>query len=379
MFSRFRILTQVSFSLISIAPGVALADGGISHGGGKGILCQEEKGPRVYLADTFELVRSGALDHLKPVDPQVVVPAAVSVIDKVFPAKRFSHPLNPEVRVTIGWLIQYNSDGLFFKIHPKGRLKNLADDHIRLEDLPKNCRTKVQLAVQDVPARTVTTDYKMTNALTWLEYGFLQLHEAMISTRDMPGADTTPIRQAVAAVATHFLDRDSKEFHQKILDILNPKNGPGRSYALQNLNLKTLYRVPERLSCYTAKMHFELIRVQGDGRPDSFASTVLEWIPLSSHGKGPDQVKIDLLTHRQSRAESYRAFGLTHLSMTFKTKSGSEIYLKLDRYRPETKELAGTLTTGKVHLFGHAIGQSSTPLSCFSDTIEFAVDPQSNN
>ena len=74
-------------------------------------------------------------------------------------------------------------------------LPTLNDDHIDASSLPSGCH-KVQLAVQDISTKTVEQS-PLIYQLSWPERGFLELHETLISLRDAPGSDTTPIRREV--------------------------------------------------------------------------------------------------------------------------------------------------------------------------------------
>jgi len=179
-----------------ITSSMAFAEGR-DGGGGVGFLCHEKGGDKVYLADTYQLVKSGKLKGYEDVDLGIVLAAAAQTINE----KQSNGADGSLLNAT---LAARNSALQWQKQSP---LPLLGDDHIPADQVPANCE-KVQLVIQDVSTRVVHYDDKLVNQLTGTEIAFLNVHETLISIRNEPGADTTPIRAQVASVldSTKFVD-----------------------------------------------------------------------------------------------------------------------------------------------------------------------------
>ncbi|MEK7357422.1 MAG: hypothetical protein AAB250_13300, partial [Bdellovibrionota bacterium] len=179
-----------------LAAQVAVA-GNEGGGGGKGFVCRNaDFSETVYLADTYSLVKSGRLKGLNPDEADSTVAAVAEIVERLYPEKTFKHPLFPAQKVSFAWMMEYKYAGLDWS--PKPRVASRPDDHI--VNVPKNC-TKVQLAYQDLKTGVIEEDFTLTHHMTWIERGFLSLHEVFVGLRNQPGKDTTPIRADVEKYA----------------------------------------------------------------------------------------------------------------------------------------------------------------------------------
>ncbi len=177
-------------------------------GGGVGFLCHEPGGDRVYLADTYDLVKGGALKNNEFLDTGIIFLAA---------GQRFAEAHIPDLNfkdfLSGGWALIFRSSFLHWQ--KERHLPLLGDDHIPQDKVPHNCE-KVQLAIQDLNARTVHWDDSYVSKMTRAETGFFILHETLIALRNDPGADTTPIRAEVSSVL------EPREFSKFVQEIINP-------------------------------------------------------------------------------------------------------------------------------------------------------------
>ncbi len=196
--------------------GKSLARGGVDAGGGVGFSCRQESGPnKIYLADTYALLSK--LEVTGEAEPVNVVSATAKLLNTLKPQKIYDHPEVRNEKVTLGWMINYRHQQLKFEPNFSGKIKIpvLNDDNIKTASLPPGC-TKVQLAVQNIATLTVEQS-PLVNQLSWIERGYLELHETLISLRGEPGADTTPIRKEVESLAME-LDSAKSQLSQQILD-----------------------------------------------------------------------------------------------------------------------------------------------------------------
>ena len=417
---KLSVSRKISLTLSAVLFGSTLTAhaGGMSDGGGKGLLCSEAEGKtRVYLADTFDLVHGSNVALIKPIDPKAVVEAAAELIDQMLPAKSYDHPFIHGRKVTFGWMVRYKAAGLSSEY--AGQLEDLPDDHINLENYPENCRTKVQLARQDLKSGKIRVDHVKVGEMTWLERGFLDLHETLIALRNEPGADTTPIRADVNAVAELMHDRNSP-FYRMILSTVAPADLPpsrpeaswasnyinahcyGSEYyeselvrafckkaeadhksewnrADKNSALQTLVRAPRSMECKIMSAGhqsfpieargFSLTRIKGDGRPKSnniFALRMNKSLPtFSSHA--------NLITHRHDRLSGFRSVGELSFSVSFPAKAGMESQVFLRDFSPATGTFSGHLTIqpkdGKLD-----DGFNSWGVVCQPSDADFALD-----
>jgi hypothetical protein len=166
-------------------------------GGGVGIICDENGVEKVYLADTFDLVRNGSLRGIESVDNESLFRAALAVLDERSPEKIYTNPFQPEQKVNLAWMVEHTRANLQFKYVES--IPNLSDDNIDQRSLPSNCR-KEQIAVQEVGRGIVREKFKMSSRMSSTERGLFEVHETLVALRNAPGADTTPIRQKIAEI-----------------------------------------------------------------------------------------------------------------------------------------------------------------------------------
>ncbi len=373
MWRTFKLKSWARFATAIVLLAVHAAgksEGGIGHGGGKGVICQTDGKPRVYLADTFDLVYSGELNHIKPLDPVAIVEAAAEIIERIAAQKKWPplriDPRHPEKKVSLGWLVRVRSRLLSYVY--KGKLRAIDDDHLDLSKFPENCRTKVQLADQDFSKGEVAIDYDLVSRLTWLENGFLKLHETLLAIRNAPGVDTTAIREQVNEVARLMGDQGTP-FYRRVLAIVNPGARPSR--------LMTLIRVPRHMSCFglvggSGKIReFEIDRIGGDGRPRSENTFTL----TSREGRGTrapiSSENSFFSTHFRERDSGYRSYGMATIQMTFLISARRSQTLFLYSYDRETGEFSGNIMSRSSGLLDR---HSSMQVSCRADA-EYGYDP----
>lgn len=404
----------------------AMIIGGSSDGGGKGIVCVENGRKNVYLADTFELVRKGTFAKIRPADPAAVLAAATELIEMIRPEKLYPHPFKKKEKVSLAWLLEFKANGLSYSYSAESTFRELNDDNINSADLPFGCK-KVQLAIQNIAKGSVILNYPFTSKLSWMERGFLELHETMVALRNLPGADTTPIRREIETIAQ--LLSDSKfELHEKILAILNPGPvAPGQTewtwaqtYIYENCGsrylptepqpgddfktafcriaakqaaeqdrenflataLPTLTRFPEAINCqitYEGANHlglprpesFTFTRISGDGRPSS--ENVFEFESESSApGQGWRTQRSWFLTDSHRREAGFKKIGDMSFSATFTDAQGNLATLFIDEYHELTQLFTGSLQT-KSAGYKHHDRFTAFGVTCDGGSPEFLV------
>lgn len=192
---------------------VTMAKGGNSGGGGMVISCSDD---RVYLADTFEIMSSLTSKGLESLDPFRVQVAITQVIEKKYPAKIYPNPKGGGDKVSMATMLEHIRETLVY-IPSKKPLPLLGDDYIDTSSLPAGC-TKLQVAIQNIPKNEVTVDRKLQMKMSSLERGLLELHESLISLRNQPGLDTTPIRQSIEDLMRNELDLFNAIFSSMSID-----------------------------------------------------------------------------------------------------------------------------------------------------------------
>lgn len=204
-----RILVQRFLILgVLISASVNAFAGARDGGGGVGFLCQSGRKTRVYLADTYQLVKKGQLPSNKTMKDGLLFLAA---------GRRFANSriVGRDFKdfLSAGWSLISIESSLTWK--PKRGMDLLGDDHIAESDVPAGCK-KIQLAIQDIQSRTVYFDDQLVHQLTSAEVELLRLHETLISVRRLPGEDTTAIREAVNSVV------DASGYAKFVASILDP-------------------------------------------------------------------------------------------------------------------------------------------------------------
>jgi hypothetical protein len=203
-----------------------------TRGGGVGIVCDGDS--RVYLADTFVQARAGKLDSIQQADPTEIIAAAVRYFEQARPAKDFPHPYLAGQQVSLGWLIAHAHLALAFELRES--VETLHDDH--LDVTAPGCH-KIQVAVQEFNSNRVALADPLVTHMSHGERGLLELHETLLSLRRKPGADTTPVRNFVAAI----LDDPRFEFTQIVQQVVQASTPP-------TTYLPTLSAPPTKLNCH---------------------------------------------------------------------------------------------------------------------------------
>lgn len=412
--------TALLFSIGVLFCGLAHARGSVGHGGGKVFVCLEDGQEKVYLADTYQLMKSGKLAGLGQAWPDSVVESVAYLLDKTQPEKSIKHPFLPTQKVSLGWMIAHTHANLNYVYVDS--LPELDDDNIPADQVPGNCK-KTQLAIQDLDKGRVRVVFPLLNKMSMLERGFFELHETAIAMRNAPGADTTPVRKDIADTAGLMTD-SSFSAHTMILKILagpkfvhptpdpswaseyvakhcqrkslfeiyNGNFGPGEAFAAlfcstaeskvsedwrrkdRETSLPTLLRPPAVLNCrimsearndhHWAPTEFQVRRTAGRGyRNEANNAYTIQFVngaPIPA-GSG------DLITHRHKRQR-----GIDEIGDMKWVISWSPLHtLFLYKYLQRTGEFIGTVqsSNGSNHS-----PYSSYGISCHSDKVEFGVD-----
>lgn len=422
--------TKLIFSILMLTASTAIATGGEGGGGGKGLVCPVAGGKTaVYLADTFDLKQSGELDKLAPADPAAIVASAALVVDSTFPAKVFPHPFVRGQKVTLGYMIAYRYQQLDFN-YVKGSLPDFPDDHIDLSKFPAGCQ-KEQLAIQNIAAKVVNETMRVED-LSWVERGFLDLHETLISLRDEPGADTTPIRKTVESIALQ-MGQPNSAVRAKIIALLkapfiqtgvitdaaamdiiqkecggymlDPKPQPNddaktkrcrqasatlgaanRAYDAAT-SIPTMLHAPRKLTCEVnaagqnplkiarpRSVSMEL--VGGQGLPGgNYAENTFR---ITVDGKSTDSRRSWFTTQRTSREDGFRGYGSTDLRTYFVTNEGKNITLTLSRYDDLTQTLQGSISFADPTVLSYP-NDSWYTITCYSGPVQFGLDLVNSN
>lgn len=190
-------LSIISTTLLLLLGSAICFAGTKDSGGGVGFLCREGGSSKVYLADTYSVVRSGAIEKFRALDQQSVFLAAGKRFETIAPEGVFRDGFKKRRALDIGWTLLHRAQSIRYV--QGGRLALLGDDFIPAHAIPENCE-KVQLAVQDLKTGVVHYDKSLVDRLSPIEIGFLRLHETLIAVRDQPLRDTTPIREGLVRV-----------------------------------------------------------------------------------------------------------------------------------------------------------------------------------
>lgn len=218
----------MSHMMLFVTVGHAKSGGVIDGGGGVAIVCGEEGNRRVYLADVFDLMREDKLLNYESLPEEWIFQAAAHILKNQHPYWRFKRSLDSDETVDLEWMLNYINDGLDYSYNTD---EALTDDHIKESNLPKGCEKK-QIVIQSVKKRRYIIDLDLKIYLTNVERALLRLHEALISLRQLPGEDTTPIRELVKSSVSN-----QRDFNEAIEIIKNRNN---------EISLTVL---PEKLSC----------------------------------------------------------------------------------------------------------------------------------
>jgi hypothetical protein len=221
--SLLKIVIALSFLPTSLFAGPQ------GSGGGKGIVCKEDEyHATVYLADTFAYfygkdnedvgpLESAATD-LPDVDPIDILKGAAAYFDKKYPEKIYDHPDKSWIKMTLGEMIIYTFNNSLQISLVNHELPDVADDNIKMEDIPNECRQLVQIAVQNFDNKSLEVRSAYLSELLPVEIGFLWLHETLLAIRGQAG-DTTPIRKKIATI----LATKNFEFYKNILEKIKEK------------------------------------------------------------------------------------------------------------------------------------------------------------
>jgi hypothetical protein len=313
-----KLLCAVLLSTVFTSTSALASEGPGGTGGGKGILCRNPDWTEtLYLADVMDYVRQGGLRQFKfATGTDTTVIAIAELVEKSNPEKTLPHPFKQNEKVSLAWMMEYKYqiEGLGIGDTPQ----DVPDDNIDPKTLPANCQ-KVQLAVSNLKSGQVDKNIGLDFVLPWIQRGLLDLHEILVRIRNIPDADTTPIRKDVdryARLLDNKINEVSPEIRSRLLTGYAPGKNPNENAQLKFYNankcekiltdwrrkdddelkkkcgiadtvryeimmrpISFIKRMPEVLQCKTLlftdhgmKMkdpkQFNLVRVSGGGEPD---------------------------------------------------------------------------------------------------------------
>lgn len=265
-----QVLKQLTLSALVIMATVNTfaadkKEGGNAGGGGKGIVCRDENFvEKIYLADTMDYVKAGGLKQFaRTTDDESVLKAIAELVEKTNPQKNYPHPLNPAQKVSLAYLLEYNQQKLSWGINFE--LSNVDDDHIDPASLPAGCK-KVQLAFTNLMTGEMSLNPNFEHKMTWIQRGFLKLHEVLIAVRGTPGADTTPIRKEVERYAK-LLDQNIDQVSPTLRSMLLKGRKSGR-----NAEEEKAIEFWEINNCY--KVTSDFLRPEDDLKTKCYAANV---------------------------------------------------------------------------------------------------------
>lgn len=171
---------------------VLASESGGTRGGGDVSVCKEKGERRVYLADTFELIRGGSLIPDETISKEVYAEALLRTIFEVHPELKVKLR---EIESKMVTMTSFPNGGLLAHMFPKllgGHLKEVDNDHLIVEG---ECK-KGQLAHQNIRKARVTLDHGRWKALSRMEQGIFSVHEVFINLRNAT-RDTTAVRNEI--------------------------------------------------------------------------------------------------------------------------------------------------------------------------------------
>ncbi|MGZ3774417.1 MAG: hypothetical protein ACXVCY_11360 [Pseudobdellovibrionaceae bacterium] len=379
-----RIAILCVFFLVKSAIAGPLRFGPIGSGGGKGIFCSDEGYERLYLADTFPFFYSKDLNDPEKFSdlffnalPNEVVEAAVVHIEKTTPQKKLNHPFFKNKKVSLGWMLAHTYANLGIVYNSK--LKQVSDDHIKLESLPQTCRKKVQVAVQNFSKNTVELNPNLLFSWTSAETGFLLLHETFLALRGHSG-DTTPIRKQVRQILNDTPESDFSTVLQSLIEASH-SNGFPKIYTNESLYFYKFCRDYDRDSqkkekCLSAKAAMEKQWQEASEKPvlkkipDSLSCQIVNEKANGDYWTLPHQfaIKIDnknsdasmfnldffslkkavtltgrLKTEGHSSFNSFDKFGNVEIQFGGVLPDLGRLSISIFRYSERTEEFIGTL------------------------------------
>lgn len=257
---------------------LAQAGGGHGGSGGDGYLCAKPKDDMAWppydlrLVDTYgdtsldEIVHDNELALIDPFGMRTLA----RFLNRKMPAAVYPHPFKAGVKIPFGTLILLRNLQIYFYQSDLEQLPDIKDDNIRWWQIPRGCK-KVQLAIQDIKTSTVRMSEQAFLALPLIDDLFLRLHETLISLRNQPGLDTTPVRRDVERLAemirTHRADfvRGLTADFEKAITV--PETTPPLTMP-RTLRCQLTWRMP-RIDVYQPKFElsstFLLTRTSGSG------------------------------------------------------------------------------------------------------------------
>jgi hypothetical protein len=366
-------------------------EGGANGGGGIGFLCNEEGKAKLYLADTYQLTKSGALNRLQN-HGAIEMSDAVKVLDQKIPQKVYPHPFVRGQKVTFGFMLAHTMNGLSFEDH---QLKNRTnDDNIR--QIPRGCK-KVQVAYQDLK-RNIVQLRDQAPFLNQADWFYLKMHEALISLRNRPGMDTTAIRSQVKNIA--LILSNPRNFALATLNELAKRGTETKIVPPeQRKKFRTLYTAPRELLCQPtwvgergryAKNDFRvpnvirLVRTAGDGRVGEHNQYTL----VAGYSNYMGLYKTSQKTVAQSTTfstESYNAFGNADgvgtfaINLTLFPDPKTKMDLSIDQYDSVTNEYLGSFEVEDAEGIHVVTLGSGYGIRCYpSERPVFRVDERSS-
>lgn len=342
---------------------MAVTIGNEGGGGGIGFLCNENGKQKIYLADTYELHKQGLFNQFTG-QTLIHFDTAVEIIDRRYPERRFNHPYIPGQKVTLGYMLAWQHNRLYFERY-SNHVKVSGDDNISPDQIPPGCE-KFQLAHQNLQTGVVAVQrlgyepWPRDVYLTRADWFYLHLHEALIALRNRPGADTTEIRQMVRELAE--LLSDPKNFSLDVLrELAYRYEGKKAVPFSEQTRQRTLYYAPKELTCtptwsaprsdaagtgFVMPSEFKFIRKEGDGRIGEHNKYEMIWtkyrLGLFPYTETFETKKTFFFSMSYNLFGEPESIGEFNLSMAIQTSQTAEMELSINRYDTVTGEYLAT-------------------------------------
>lgn len=246
--NKFTIASVLTLSLAIPIAGLAQEGVNSGGGGGDGFKCKSNdpsaiQGYTTRLVDTYGNTELDKLEqnNVGQLRRDYGIRTVARYLDKVMPEKVYPHPYKSDLKISFGSLLVLHYMKLYFMTYDLSPLPDLKDDNIPFWKVPSGCK-KIQLAIQDIPSGVVSQSPEVRFDLPLFDRLFLRIHEVLISIRNQPGLDTTPIRKDVERLAAMLRDDQVQFIKNLTSDWENMVTG--------DLPNKSPIIIPQTLKCH---------------------------------------------------------------------------------------------------------------------------------
>ncbi|MGE4133079.1 MAG: hypothetical protein AB7F86_15665 [Bdellovibrionales bacterium] len=324
--------------------------GGHGGSGGDGYLCKKDANDLEYppyhlrLIDTYgdttldAIVQNNVGQLMNPFGMRTIA----RFLNRKMPHAVYPHPFKDNVKIPFGTMILLRHLQIYFYHWDLDEnLPDISDDGIRWWQVPRGCK-KVQLAIQDLKTSTVRMSFYTQN-LPVIDDLFLRLHETLISIRNQPGLNTTPVRRDVERLA--LIVRDQRDdfvrgltedyytsmtigFTEKVPPLVIPAE----------LRCRLTWRMPPLDSyqpTFALASEFVLTRQSGSGRAEEKNSYRLQTAPGTFSESQSTEMFLQPTIYSSTSASEIHAFrthfqtpgGVTYSLALYDHLDGAGVYV----------------------------------------------------